>query len=365
LALEIAPDDIVASPLDAAGAVRPPLLVEEPLLAFLDAHGLGSGPMTAVPVGDGHSNVTFLIERDGAQLILRRPPRPPVPPSAHDVLREARVIAALAPTGVAVPRVLATCADPELIGCPFFVMERIDGHVVTDALPPTLDTPAQRRRLCEELVGTLAQLHAVDWRSLGLEGFGRPTGYLERQVRRFLGLWEVNRTRDVPEVQLVGEWLRANLPDSPAATIVHGDYRPGNAMFGRDSPARLLALLDWEMSTLGDPLADVGFLCATWSEAGDPVRLFDLSPVTREAGFMTRRELLEAYERHSGRRVDQVRWYATLALWKSVVFMEGNYRRAILGASDDPYMKQFGDGVLELAERAHRIGPGGSDDLGL
>ncbi|MBX5469381.1 MAG: phosphotransferase family protein [Thermoleophilaceae bacterium] len=352
----IAPDDVVRTHAEGARNARPPLLVVEPLLAFLDRHGLGSGDRLDVePVGEGHSNVTYLIRRDGRELVLRRPPRPPLPPSAHDVLREARVLRALERTPVPVPRVLCVCDDARVIGAPFYVMDRVEGEVITSALPAVLDTPSERRRIGEELVDTLVELHAVDWRAAGLEGLGRPAGYLERQVRRFSDLWQHNKTREVPAVERVGAWLRKNLPASPAPTIVHGDYRLGNTMFARSAPARLVAVFDWEMATIGDPLADVGYLCATWSQAGDPSGgLFDLSPATRAEGFPTREELVARYEERSGRSAHDLRWYTVLALWKAVVFMEGNYKRALAGMTDDPFLRNFGEGVLELALRAEQ-----------
>ena len=220
-------------------------------------------------------------------------------------------------------------------------------------MPSPLDTPAERRRIGEELVDALVELHAVDWRAAGLEGFGKPTGYLERQLRRFSGLWEHNRTREVPAVERVAAWLAEHRPASPEATIVHGDFRLGNAILAAAAPARVLALLDWEMATIGDPLADVGYLCMTWAQADDPpAGIFELARVTRAEGFLTRDELVERYHARSGRPMTDIRWYTTLALWKSLVFMEGNFRRAVSGTTDDPYLKAFGDGVLELAARA-------------
>ena len=352
----MAPDDVVRTHADAAAQEREALLVLDPLLQFLDAHGLGSGEPEIAPIGDGHSNHTFLVVRGDRRMVVRRPPRGPVPPSAHDVLREARVIAAVGGAGVRVPEVLAVGEDPGIIGAPFFVMAAVDGVVITDAVPDALDTPEQRRALALELVDALAELHAVPWRAAGLEGFGRPTGYAERQVRRFLGLWEVNRTREIPEVERVAAWLTANLPESPPATIVHGDYRVGNVMFESTAPARLNAILDWEMSTIGDPLADVGYLCMMWSQADDGAGgLFDLNTVTRAEGFPTRAELVARYEERSGRTMRDPRWYTALALWKSVVFMEGNYKRATSGLSDDPFLKTFGDGVIDLARRADEV----------
>ncbi len=354
-----AADDVVATHEAAAGNAREPLLVVEPLRAFLDGHGLGSGDLTATPIGDGHSNVTYLIAReDGTEMVLRRPPRGPLPPSAHDVLREARLLRALDPTAARVPQVLAIADDPALIGAPFYVMAKVDGHVVTHDMPPVLAEPSERRRAGEQLVDALVEMHAVDWRAAGLETFGKPTGYLERQLRRFSGLWEHNRTRELPVFERVGRWLADHLPESPPATIVHGDYRLGNVMLAPDSPARIVAIFDWEMATIGDPLADLGYLTAMWIERDDPPSAMDLSPVTREEGFPTRDELIARYEERSGRAMTDIRWYQTLAVWKAVVFMEGNYKRAVTGATDDPYLQSFGEGVVWLAERAEAIALG-------
>ncbi len=357
----IAPDDIVQTPAEAEGNSRAPLLILDPLRAFLDAHGLGEGELRATPIGEGHSNVTYLIERDGSEVVLRRPPRPPLPPSAHDVLREARLLRALQSTPARVPDVLAVCEDPATIGAPFYVMERIEGEAIVASLPVPLDTPNERRRISEQLIDSLVEIHAVDWRAAGLEDFGKPTGYLERQLRRFGGLWELNKTREIPAVETVGAWLAEHMPSSGAATIVHGDYRLGNTMFALQAPARLSAVLDWEMATIGDPLADIGYMCMMWTQEGDPSEGLraHLGNVTRAEGFYTREQLIARYEQRSGRPVGEIRWYMTLALWKSVVFMEGNYKRAIAGTTDDPYLRQFGEGVLELADRAEEVALGG------
>jgi len=354
VAVTLAPDDIVSTHAEGQRNSREPLLVIEPLLGFLAANGLDAPPeLEADPVGDGHSNVTFALSTG---VVLRRPPRGPLPPSAHDVLREARLLNALEPTPVRAPRVLAACDDLGVIGAPFYVMERLEGVVVTTEVPPPFDTPEERRRMSEELIDALVELHAVDWQAVGLEGFGKPSGYLERQLRRFTGLWEHNRTREIPEVASVGEWLQANLPESPPATIVHGDYRLGNTMLATEAPARLIAIFDWEMATIGDPLADLGYLMMFWLQADDPnVGMYELQAVTREDGFPSRAEMIALYEERSGRSMKALDWYVTLALWKAIVFMEGNYKRAISGTTDDPYLKAFGDGVLELARRAAEV----------
>ncbi|MGA8718383.1 MAG: phosphotransferase family protein, partial [Solirubrobacteraceae bacterium] len=267
-------------------------------------------------------------------------------------LREARLLRALEATAVRSPEVLAVCDDPGVIGAPFYVMERIAGDVITDSVPAALDSPEQHRRIANELIDALVELHATDWDAAGLDGFGKPTGYLERQLRRFNGLWEHNRTRELPQFEQVGGWLASRIPESPPATIVHGDYRLGNTMFAAGAPARLIAIFDWEMATIGDPLADVGYMLMQWTEPGDPVGKFNLNNVTLRPGFPTRAELTAAYEERSGRSIQALDWYVTLALWKAVVFMEGNYKRALAGSTDDPYLQSFGEGVIEIADRA-------------
>jgi aminoglycoside phosphotransferase (APT) family kinase protein len=349
----LAPDDVVRTHAEGAANSREPLLVLEPLIAFLTAHGLEApADLSAEPVGDGHSNVTFALSTN---VILRRPPRGPLPPSAHDVLREARLLRALEPTPVRTPRVLAVCDDESVIGAPFYVMEKVEGCVITDTIPDPLDNELERGRIADELIDALIELHAVDFTEVGLEAFGKPSGYLERQLRRFTGLWEHNRTRELPQVEEVGQWLAANLPASPPATIVHGDYRLGNTMFVGTAPARLKSIFDWEMATIGDPLADIGYMMLHWIEPDDAVGRFNLQAVTVRPGFPTRQEMIARYEERSGRSMQALDWYVTLAIWKAVVFMEGNYKRAMTGATDDPYLKTFGEGVVELAERAREV----------
>jgi aminoglycoside phosphotransferase (APT) family kinase protein len=333
-----------------------PLIVHGPLERFLDAHGLGEGPLEAEPIGEGHSNVTYLIRRSGGAWVLRRPPRPPLPPSAHDVLREARLLTAVRDADVRTPRVLATCDDEAVIGAPFYVMQHIEGDVITTAVPPALDDEASRARIGAELLDALVEVHAVDWRACGLEGYGKPTGYLDRQLRRFGGLWEHNRTRELPVLDKLTDWLTEHRPDSPEATIVHGDYRLGNTMFAPGTPARLVAIFDWELATIGDPLADLGYLVATWAQPGDELdTISSLAAVTSQPGFPTREQLVARYEERTGRPMSDVRWYTVLALWKSAVFLEGSYKRRLAGTTEDPFFDTLERGVPEIAERAWTI----------
>jgi aminoglycoside phosphotransferase (APT) family kinase protein len=349
--------DVVDTAEEAAGLELPPLVVREPLEAFLDEHGIGSGRLEAERIGEGHSNITFLVRRGEARVVLRRPPRPPLPPSAHDVLREARLLRALEGTPVRVPPVLAVGDDESVLGVPFYVMEEVHGSVLASTIPDALDIPAERRRTAEELVDALVEVHSVDWRACGLEGYGKPTGYLERQLRRFGGLWEHNKTRELEVVDELGEWLRTNMPESPESTIVHGDYRLGNVMMADAAPAELVAIFDWELSTIGDPLADVGYMTVTWIEPDDPddTMFSSIGAVTRRDGFPSRAELIARYEERSGRSMSALNWYQALALWKAAVFMEGNYKRFQSGSSDDQYLALFDRGVPMLAEKAREI----------
>lgn len=334
----------------------PPLVVSETLERYLDEQGLGAGPLEISRLGEGHSNITFLVRRGDESFVLRRPPRPPYPPSAHDVMREARVLAALERTDVRTPRVLASSPSEELLGVPFYVMDYVEGHVVGDTVPAVLDDPAQRRRIALELVDALAELHAVDWATIGLDDFGRPSGYLERQVRRFGELWEKSATRELPRMGELTEWLRRHLPESPHATLVHGDYRLGNLVYAPAAPARVATVLDWEMAAIGDPLADVGYLAATYAQPGDPENpMGTLSRATAGGGFPSREELFARYEERSGRAVGDQRWYQVLALWKSAVFLEGSYRRLLSGTTDDPFFCTLDRGVPQLVDYAHEM----------
>lgn len=356
-------DDVAESWAAAAGLARPPLVVREPLAAFLDDSGLGAGPVAIEALGEGHSNATFLIRRADCELVLRRPPRPPIPPSAHDVVREARVMLAIADTPVPVPRVVAICTDERVVGAPFSLTERAPGVALGAEVQAGFAFERDGEAIAAELISTLVAIHAVPWQATDLADLGRPSGYLARQVRRFLGLWETNKTRDLPMVTETGDWLMANMPARSETTLVHGDFHIGNSLFTPDPPV-LTAVLDWEMATLGDPLADVGYLLTQWPQAGDPASAFEARPVTRLAGFPSREELADAYARASGRAVDNLPFYMALALWKAAIFMEGNYARACAGRSNDPFALSFKEGVVEMAQRAHRIGPAGADALG-
>jgi aminoglycoside phosphotransferase (APT) family kinase protein len=332
-----------------------PLLVLENVEAFLDEHGLGSGPVRASRIGQGGgSNFSFLLERDGERFVLRRPPRPPLPPSAHDMVREARLQLALAPHGIRLPVIRAVCEDEGVIGVPFYVMDYLEGYVVTDELPAGLETGEARRRLGLDLVDALVEIHAVDVSSPRVAAFVRPGSYLERQARRFKQLWEINQTRDLPDVEDVGRWLVDNMPEPLPLAVVHGDYRLGNAIVSPDDPSRIAAVLDWEMGAVGDPRADVGYLLATYSEPGGDINPLGASPVTALDGFPTKAELVEHYREQSSRDVEPLAWFQALALWKAAVFCEAIYGRYVRGelAAEDSNAARFELGVPLLAHTA-------------
>jgi aminoglycoside phosphotransferase (APT) family kinase protein len=333
-----------------------PLIVPERVESFLDARDLGSGPVTVTRIGDGGgSNFTFLVERGDERLVLRRPPRPPLPPSAHDMVREAALQTAIREAGFGrLAEIVAVCADESVLGVPFYVTRFIDGHVITQDLPPGLETAESRQLLGLDLVDALVEIHAADVSSPGLSAFARPGSYLERQVRRFAQLWEINQTRAIPAVDEVGRHLNAHLPEPLASTVVHGDYRLGNMMVSRDDPARIIAVLDWEMGAIGDPRADVGYLLATYSEPNGHVSALGSSPVTATAGFPSRAELVERYAAESGREIEPLAWFEALALWKAAVFCEAIYGRYIRGelGAEDTRAAMFETGVPLLAETA-------------
>jgi aminoglycoside phosphotransferase (APT) family kinase protein len=330
-------------------------MVEENLAAYLERQLGGSGGILVRRHQAGHSNETFFVERDDWELVLRRPPLGAFLPSAHDVGREYRVLTALKDGPVRVPQTVLMCEDPGVIGAPFYMMEKVEGVVIRDSVPEAFTTD-DRARIGDELVDALVELHSVDPAGVGLADFGKPTGYLERQLRRWTGQMELTlpHTRPVEELEAVGRWLRDKVPTSPPSTLVHGDYKLDNVMFRPDSPPRLVAILDWEMSTIGDPLADLGWMSSFWRDPGDPTgNLFsETTRVTEQDGFQRRSELIDRYATATGRDVSRLTWYQVLAAWKLAILLEGSYARHLAGMTDDPFFAKMEHGVPELARMA-------------
>jgi aminoglycoside phosphotransferase (APT) family kinase protein len=269
------------------------------------------------------------------------------------------MISPLYQAGVRVPRPVVACEDPSVIGAPFYVMERVEGFVIRDSIPPTLDTPQQRRRISEELIDALVEIHAVDWEKAGLTDMGRPQGYLERQVRRWAGQLDLTRihTRELPGIDAVTEWLRTHVPESGPATVVHGDYKLDNVIYAGEAPARLLAALDWEMATLGDPLADVGYCLSFWGPAGVQFesRLHDLNSLTKAEGFPSLEEMAALYEEKSRRPVHNLPFFMCLGIWKVAIICEGLLALHLQGRAAHPRTGEMADAVLVFIERMHNI----------
>jgi aminoglycoside phosphotransferase (APT) family kinase protein len=346
---------MTAAPGPSAGDRDRPLIDPEALERFLDRRLPGPGRLEVRRHRAGHSNETFFVRRGPEEWVLRRPPRGAFLPTAHDVLREHRVLSALSGTAVRAPRPVVACEDPTVIGAPFYLMERIDGVVIRDRLPAAFDAEADRRRIGEELVDALAELHAVDISAVGLQGWASPEGYLDRQVRRWRGQLDLATgfSRPLPELEAVGSWLAANVPESTGpATIVHGDYKLDNVAFAPEPPARLVSIFDWEMSTLGDPLADVGWMASFWLQGREPASLsLERGSVTRLPGFMPRDELLARYAERTARSLANLRFYSVLATFKLATLLEGSYARHLAGLTDDPFFAELEEGVPDLVRR--------------
>ena len=291
---------------------------------------------TVTLIAGGKSNLTYRVDSPAGSVVLRRPPLGHVLPTAHDMGREYRVMAALAGTPVPVPRMLHQCTDPQVLGQPFYVMERVEGHVCRAALPPRYaDRPEQRRAIGHGLVRVLADLHGVEPAAVGLAEFGRPEGYLLRQVSRWGKQWDATRIEGHEALDVLAQDLAASVPTSARGGIVRGDYRLDNTMLPPTEPGRIAAVLDWEMSTLGDPLADVGMLLVYWSQADDDAARGDASVVpaaTALPGFPTRAEVVELYAAGTGADVSGMPWYVAFGFFKLAVVCAGIVARVRGGA---------------------------------
>ena len=303
---------------------------------FLAGHELCGPDITATAIGDGHSNLTFLVSDGHSHVVVRRPPPPPLPPGAHDVLREARLLTALERTGVPTPRVLATAASGELLDVPVFVMEFVNGAVITESTPAPSDNERVRRRIGTSLVDTLAALHTVAWGDVGLGDFGKPDGFNARQLRRMRSLIAVDGT--VPnDFAMLDEWLSAHLPPESGTAIVHNDFRIGNMIVDTEVGC-VAAVLDWELATIGDPLADLGYFLTSYPVSGQPlVPTSAMGTAVLEAGYPERSELLDRYADRTGTDVSGVNWYATLAMYKLAALYEYSRRRFESGVGDPYY----------------------------
>lgn len=338
-------------------------LVDVPALESYLASDLGpAGDISVEHHQAGHSNETLFVTWGDRELVLRRPPPGETAETAHDVLREYRVMDVLQSTPVPVPPTVLACDDQSIIGSDFYLMDRVEGDVLREAETPRFANPNRRQRIGEELVDTLAEIHAVDTEAVGLDDFGYPDGYTERQVDRwhkqFDWAFEVTTSvREVPRVRDVGEWLDSNIPDTYPHTLVHGDYKLDNVMFGQASQPDLVAVFDWELSTLGDPRADLGWMLVYWYDPKDPepaVPELEATFMTQD-GYPTRQDLVDRYEAATGFTFKHERFYRTLAVYKLAALGEMFFRRHLDGNADDPIYPLMEERVPALADRALRI----------
>jgi aminoglycoside phosphotransferase (APT) family kinase protein len=302
----------------------------------------------------GHSNLTYLIRFGDVDIVIRRPPLGPVPPTAHDMAREFRWLSAMHGVFPMAPRPYALCEDTSVIGSVFYAMERRRGIVVRAEEPPELaDKPSARRALSGAMIDTLAQLHAIDVAASGLSGLGKPAGFVERQVRGWSERWQRSHTTPVPEMDALSEWLRTHLPPDPARpSVVHGDFKLDNVMLDPLDVGRIVAVFDWEMSALGDPLVDMGILLAYWAPTAPPLQRDALTTVTHRPGYFHRDEIVERYAAQSGRDVSGIRYYEIFARFKIAVVIQQIYFRYVHGQTTDARFATFGERVAFLARQA-------------
>jgi aminoglycoside phosphotransferase (APT) family kinase protein len=346
------------------------------LQRYLNQHlepipALNSSPNSAVPAADlrieqfpgGHSNLTYLLKVRGREFVLRRPPFGPVAPTAHDMPREYRLLQSIHPVFSLAPRPYLLCEDLSVIGAPFYLMERRRGLVIRRETPVEIGVDlALRRRVSEAMIDTLARLHEVDIYATSLVNIGKPKGFVSRQVRGWADRWQRSKTDELPEIDKVVAWLSERLPpdadpDTTSAserpTLVHNDFKLDNVMLDPHEPSRVVAVLDWEMCTVGDPLVDLGIFLCYWPQIDDPEsRRESISPVTTEPGWMTRAELINRYAARTGRDVSAVAFYEVFALFKIAVVLQQIYFRYVRGQTHDDRFKEFGRRVSGLAREA-------------
>ena len=325
--------------------------------------GATGAPLHAELIAGGRSNLTYVIGDGTHDWVLRRPPLGHVVETAHDMRREYRVLAGLGSTDVPVPEVLAFGDDDTLIGAPFYVMERVEGQILRTRDEVAALSPTEARACSECLVDVLARLHSVDYEAVGLGDFGHPDGFLARNLARWGKQWQANKTRELPALDEVARRLETALPPSGPPGIVHGDYRLDNTMLAADDPGRIAAVLDWEMSTLGDPLTEVGLLLVYW---GDSAQLAVLAAqgVGDVPGFLSRDEVVARYAEHSGRSVTHLDFYVVLAMYKLAIIVEGINARYLMGKTLGEGFAERGTIVAALAEQALEVAQG-SDDVAL
>jgi len=331
----------------------------ERVMAYLRGQlaGLPDAPLEVRQFPSGASNLTYLLRIGLWEGVLRRAPLGPLPPKAHDMLREANLLRKLHPHFPLAPEPLVICPDETVLGVPFYVMDRRRGVVLNDAFPPGVEPTEERcRRISETTVDTLVELHAIDWEAAGLADLGYPTGFLERQVRGWIGRYEGARTDDIPQVAPLVRWLEEQTPESPAPTIIHNDYKLNNMLLHSADPSRIVAVLDWEMTTIGDPLFDLAISLSYWVGPDDPEELQAVfRTVTVLPGFYSREEFMQRYAVRSGRDLSAMHFQLVFAYFKLAVILQQIYARWKRGHTQDERFAGFGERVRHLIVHAHRM----------
>ena len=323
--------------------------------AWLREHvpDLDDSPMEMLQFPGGHANLTYLARFGERELVLRRPPLGPVAPSSHDMAREYKVLSRLHERFAPAPRAFALCEDTGVMGAIFVVMERRCGIVVRGVFPEAFENlPAARRRMGDALIDTMADFHDVDFAAIGLADLGKPDGFVERQVSGWRRRWDRAKEADLAIFDEVHEWLQKQLPASPGASLVHNDLKFDNVMFAPDDPGRIVAVLDWDMTTLGDPLIDLGTLLGYWVQADDPPERGATVAVTAQEGFPTRAEIAARYSERRGIDVRTIAWYEVFALWKTAVVLQQIYIRFVRGQTRDDRFQAMGPRIPQLIRLA-------------
>lgn len=315
------------------------------------------GPLAVRQFGGGAANLTYLLDYGTHEYVLRRPPLGPVAASSHDMGREYRVLSVLYQAFPYAPRAFLFGDDKSVIGAPFFVMERRQGVVVRRTMPEVFaGRPDAARRMSEALVDVLAEFHAVDYKALGLGELGKPEGFIARQIEGWYRRWQAAKTADLAEMDAVYDWLKAHEPVDPHVSLVHNDYKLDNVMLVADDPGRIVAVFDWDMCTLGDPLADLGALLTYWTEPDDPpyLQATAMMPLD-DPGFMSRAELVARYAEKSGRTTDNINFYHALGLFRLTVIVAQIYIRYVRGQTQDPRFAAMEMMIPALARRAGEL----------
>jgi aminoglycoside phosphotransferase (APT) family kinase protein len=319
--------------------------------------GLPDGDLEVWQFPSGASNLTYLVKIGDWEGVLRRPPLGPLPPKAHDMGRESNLLKKLHEAFPLAPKPYFFCEDESIVGAPFYVMERREGVIVDASFPEGVEpTDELRRGISRMVVDTFVELHAVDWQKAGLGELGRPEGFLERQVKGWIGRYDKAKTEVIEEVEPLTEWIARDIPESPPATIVHNDYKLNNLLLNPEDLTEVRAVLDWEMTTIGDPLFDLAVSLSYWVEAGDSQELKEVLPtVASTPGFMTRREFIDRYAEQSGRDLSNVHWYVVFGYFKLAVILQQIYARWHSGQTKDERFADFDERVRNVILHAYEL----------